>query len=270
MTAVPQSIGSAVRPTAMNRARVTEWRVLQAEWIKSRTQRSTWWLLVASALSLVAAGVSPALTHLLADASSVEGAANPTGGALEGVSFTQLLVAAVGVVVVSGEYGSGLIRATFMAVPRRLPVLVAKAAVIGGLTFLVVLPTVLVTFLAAQAVLARADVSVSLGEPGVFRAIAGAAVLLAATAVVGTAFGWLVRSTAGALAATFGYLFVLPLVGMAVPSIDPYLPSKAGAAVLRSVPNQTGPSPWAGLGLFVAYTVALLVVAGYALRRRDA
>jgi len=250
--------------------RVNGRRVLAAEWIKARTARSTWWLLTAAAGSLAAAGVSPALTFTLAGDQSGDATADATGGALSGVSFTQLLVAALGVVLVSSEYGSGLVRATFTAVPSRLPVLAGKAGLAAVVTFPATLAAVLAAFVAAQAVLAGSDVSISISSPGVLRAIVGAALFLAASAVLGTAFGWLVRSTAGALAAVFGFLFVLPLVGLLAPAITPYLPSNAGMAILQTGPA-TGPvAPWLGLGLFTAYTGAVLIAAGVLLRRRDA
>jgi ABC-type transport system involved in multi-copper enzyme maturation permease subunit len=250
--------------------RVTGPRVLAAEWIKARSGRATWWLLTAAVASLAAAGVSPALTFTLAGDRSGDATADATGGALSGVSFTQLLIAALGVVLVSSEYGSGLIRTTLTAVPSRLPVLAGKAAVAAVATFVATLAALLAAFVAAQAVLAGAGVSISLTEPGVLRAVVGAALFLAVSAVLGTAFGWLVRSTAGALAAVFGFLFVLPLVGLLVPGVTPYLPSNAGAAILQTGPDAGHLAPWVGLGLFAGYTAALLVTAGYVLRRRDA
>ena len=266
-TTIPHTDRPAVPAAGI---RVTGRRVLAAEWIKARSVRSTWWLLAAVVASLAAAGVSPALTFTLGGEGSGEATADATGGALSGVSFTQLLVAALGVVLVSSEYGSGLIRATFAAVPSRLPVLAGKAGVATVATFLPALATVLAAFVAAQAVLAGADVSISLADPGVLRAVVGAALFLAVSAVLGTAFGWLVRSTAGALATVFGFLFVLPLLGLLIPGITPYLPSNAGTAVLQTDPGAGSLGPWVGLGLFAGYAAALLAAAGYVLRRRDA
>jgi ABC-2 type transport system permease protein len=270
MTTIP-STGPAPTPArAADSVRVTGRRVLAAEWIKARSARSTWWLLAAAVASLTAAGISPALTFALAGDRTGEATGDATGGALSGVSFTQLVIAAFGVVLVSSEYGSGLIRATLTAVPSRLPVLAGKAALAAVVTFAATLAAVLAAFLAAQAVLAGADVSISVSGPGVLRALGGAALLLAASAVLGTAFGWLVRSTAGALAAVFGFLFVLPLVGLLAPSITPYLPSNVGMAIVQTGPT-TGPvAPWPGLAMFTAYTGIVLLAAAVLLRRRDA
>src|SRR4051812_4924048 len=154
MTTIPRT-GPAPSPArAADGVRVTGRRVLAAEWIKGRSARSTWWLLAAAVASLTAAGISPALTFTLAGDRPGDATADATGGALSGVSFTQLLIAALGVVLVSSEYGSGLVRATFTAVPSRLPVLVGKAAVAAIATFAAALGAVLGAFLAAQAMLA--------------------------------------------------------------------------------------------------------------------
>jgi hypothetical protein len=253
------------RPT-----RVTGPRVLTAEWIKARGTRSTWWLLAGSAASIAAAGTSPALTFVLAGDRTSGVVDSPTGGALDGVSFTQLLVAALGVLVVTSEYGTGLARATFAAVPSRLPVLVGKAGVVAAATFVAGLTSALAAFVAAQAVLATADVDVSLTAPGVLRAVVGSALFLAVTAVLGTGFGWIVRSTAGALAAVVGFLFLLPVVGLLLPGLTPYLPANAGMAVLHVGPGAGPLSPWLGFGLFTAYAVAVLAIAVLLVRRRDA
>jgi len=250
--------------------RVTQTRVLAAEMLKLRSLRSSRWLLVISVLSIVVAGVTPALGVLLAGIPPAGGGTDPTGGALTGVSFTQLLVAALGVLVVTSEYVTGLIRATFTAVPRRLPVLWAKTAVAGVVTFAATLVAALVAFFTAKGVLAAADVTISLTAPGVLRAMVGSALVLAITAVLGVAFGWLLRSAIGAVAALFGVLFVLPLLGMVLPQLDPYLPSNAAAAVMQAGSAGEGLSPWAGLGVFAAYGAAALTAAAVALIRRDA
>lgn len=252
---------------------VTQRRVLAAEVIKLRGTRSMRWLLGISVLSILAAGVFPALGVLLADIPPAEAGGrgtDPTGGALTGVSFTQLLIAALGILVVTSEYTTGLIRATFTAVPSRLPVLWAKALVAAAVTFVGTLGAVLIAFLTAQAVLSAADVTISLSRPGVLRAIVGSALYLSLTAVLAVAFGSLLRSAVGALAALFGLLFVLPLLGMLVPQIDPYLPSNAGAAIMQTGAPAAGLSPWGGLGVFALYAVAALAAAAVALTRRDA
>ncbi len=249
--------------------RITGARVVAAEWIKFRSTRSAWWILVGSVLSIAAAGVSPALTVVLGGTASDDPTADPTGGALAGVSFTQLLVGALGALVVSSEYATGLVRSSLAAVPRRLPVLWAKVLVVTAVTFGASLAAVLATFLTAQAVLASGGISISLTSPGVLRALVGAALFLSLTAALGAGFGWLVHNTAGALGALFGFLFVLPLLGLLVPSITDYLPSNAGSAVLQVGPAAGSLPPWLGLGIYLAYTAGVLAAAASLLRRRD-
>jgi len=251
---------------------VTQRRVLAAEALKFGSLRSLRWVLLVSVLSIIAAGVSPALTELLAGTDPAGGpgaGSDPTGGALSGISFTQLLIAALGALVVTSEYATGLIRATFSAVPRRLPVLWAKSVVAAAVTFVATLAAVVVSFFVAQAVLSAADVAISLSAPGVLRALVGSALYLAVTAVLAVAFGFLLRSAIGAIAALFALLFVLPLLGMLVPAIDPYLPNSAGAAILNTGPTADGLPPWTGLGVFALYAAAALTAAAITLTRRD-
>lgn len=265
-TSTPRTTGSAA---PAERPGVTAGRVVAAEWIKLRGTRSTWWLVAAAVASIVLAGVSPALTLLLGGVPEGD-VVDPTGGALAGVSFTQLVVGALGVVVVTSEYSRGLVRSTFLAVPSRLPVLGAKALVAAVVTFAGALVAVLATFVSAQLVLGAADVHISITRPGVLRALVGAAVLLALTAALGAGFGWLVRTTAGAVAALFGLLFVLPVLGLLLPQVNAYLPGNAGAAVLQVGPGGGPVGPLTGLALFAAYTAVVLAAAASVLRRRDA
>lgn len=254
---------------------VTFGHVVTSEWIRLRALLSTTYLLVAVLLSLVGFAIFAAVGTVVADGTDPAGAAvDPLGGALLGVSPAELLVCALGVLTVSGEYASGAIRSTFTAVPRRPLVVFAKAAVAAGVVLVVALAGTLLAFVLATAVLATDGTSLSLAAPGVLRALVGAALYLAVVAVLGVAFGWLVRSTAGALAALFGLLYVLPVIGLLLPGdlrdhVVPYLPNNAGIAVMQL--TEAGLlQPWAGLGLFTAYAATLLLVAAWLTRRRDA
>jgi hypothetical protein len=117
-------------------------------------------------------------------------------------------------------------------------------------------------------------VSVSLTAPGAARAVIGAALYLTGITLLGAGFGWLLRSTAGALAALFGVLVVLPVIGLLLPrsvgaAVLPYLPDNAGTAIMQLTPGgHLG--PWAGLGVFAGYVGLTLVGAAITLRRRDA
>jgi hypothetical protein len=126
------------------------------------------------------------------------------------------------------------------------------------------------THTAVLMVLAQAGITVSLGDPGVLRAVVGAALDLALVGLLGTGLGWLLRSTAGALSALLGILFVLPVVGLLAPSVVPYLPGNAGAAILQVGPAAGLLAPWTGLTVFAGYAVLTLAAAAVVLRRRDA
>ena len=102
------------------------------------------------------------------------------------------------------------------------------------------------------------------------RALVGSALYLAVTAVLAVAFGWVLRSAIGAMAALFGLLFVVPLLGLLLPQTAPYLPTNAGSAIMQTGSPEGVLSPWAGLGVFSLYAVIGLAVAAVALVRRDA
>jgi ABC-2 type transport system permease protein len=261
---------SAISVSHVPTTRLTPGRVLRAETFKARTVRSSRWLLAGAVLSILAGGVTPALSVAVGGRAAGSGAVDPTGGALGGVSFTQLIAGGLGVLLVSNEYATGLIRSTFAAVPNRRMVLVSKVVVATGATFAASFAAVIASFLTAQAILAGTGVSLSLTAPGVLRAVVGGALLLALTAAMGVGFGWLLRGTAAAVGGIFTFLYLPPLLGLLVPSAGPFLPDNAGTAVLQTTAAEGSLSPWAGLALFAGYAAAVLVVAAVLVDRRDA
>jgi ABC-type transport system involved in multi-copper enzyme maturation permease subunit len=225
-------------------------------------------------LSIVGMGTFAAVGILVGQAppSGPQGV-DPLGGSLSGIGFTELLVGVLGVLTVTGEYASGMIRVSLTAVPRRIPVLVGKAVVAAAAVLVVTVPAALLAFLGARTVLAREGISLSLAEPGVLRAILGAGLYSAVLAVFGVAFGTLLRNTAGAVASLFGLMYVLPVVGILLPDLGtrlmPYLPGNAGGAILKVRPSDML-APWTGFALFVGYAVVATVIAALVMRRRDA
>ena len=128
------------------------------------------------------------------------------------------------------------IRSTMAAVPRRVPVLWGKALVFGATALAISLPATFIVFLVGQAILSGEGINVSIGHPGVFRALIGAPLFLTAMGLFGLALGAILRSTAGGIAALAGIVFVLPPIVGLLPtsvanSVDPYLPSNAGGAI---------------------------------------
>jgi len=257
--------------------RVTQGRVIAAEWIKLRTQRSALWA-GAGAIGLTA-GFGVLYAALLA-ARPPHGAAaaafDPTAVSLSGIQLAQIAVGVLGAMLITSEYGSGMIRATFAAVPRRLPVLWGKAAVALAAVFAASVPAVLIAFFAGQSVLAKVGLDTSFGQPGVARAVLGSAAYLAVAAVLGLGLGALLRNTAAAVTALFGLLFGLQLLAGLIPgatgvTLEKFMPSTAGQAIASVHPDPgTSLGPWAGLGLFAGYTVIVLALAARRMSRGDA
>jgi len=157
---------------------VTQRQVIHSEWIKLRTVRSSWLVLGATVLGIVVTGllVSYATNaHWSTMTASSRAHFSPVNQDLIGVNLAELTVGVLGVLAVTGEYTSGMIRATFAAVPRRVPVLLAKAGIIAAVTFAVCLAAVLVTFLGGQALLGAHGIS--LGQPEAVRAVLGKSAL---------------------------------------------------------------------------------------------
>jgi ABC-2 type transport system permease protein len=265
-------------PRYPGRQRVTQARVMRSEWIKLRTQPSALWSLASAAIVIVAVGV---LYSLLREARPPQGAAaiasfDPVSVSLSGVELAQIATGVLGVLLITSEYATGLIRATLAAVPRRLPVLWGKAIMVATATIAVTLPAALAAFLAGQEVLSRQHLATSLGHPGVAQAVIGSSLYLAVSGLVGLALGGVLRSTAGGISALFGLFFALPIMAGFLPGswsddINKYLPSTAGLAITTAHPDPaTSLAPWTGLGVSCLYAAVLLGAAALRTRRGDA
>lgn len=192
--------------------------LLAAEWIKLRTVRSTPLTLLSAVVAALGIGLlatsSPAPEQVGFDA---------VGSSFTGLQFGVLAFGVLGALAVSSEYGTGTIRTTFLAVPRRETVFVAKALVVGTLALVLGELIAFATFFLGQAMLA--DLGVGLGEPGVLRAVAGTGLGLGTVAMIGFGLGALVRHTAGAIAAMFGVVFLSYAPARALEGWS-YLPSR--------------------------------------------
>jgi ABC-type transport system involved in multi-copper enzyme maturation permease subunit len=256
--------------------RVTQARVLRSEWTKLRTQPSTFWALLATMILITGFGI---LYSLVRETRPPHGAAaiaafDPASVSLSGVQLAQIAVGVLGVLLITSEYATGLIRTTLAAVPRRLPVLWGKAALVTAATVAASLPAAFVAFLAGQSILARQHLSVPLSQPGVARAVIGSALYLAVAALIGLGLGALLRSTAGGIAGLFGLLFAVQLVTGFLPGswaedVGKYTPATAGQAVTLVHPDPTSLPPWTGLGVFSLYAAVLLGLAALRMRRGD-
>ena len=288
----------ATKPDA--RLGVTQLRTLISEWIKFRSLRSTWWS-IGIAL-LVSVGLGILFSDLRGNDIATHGGfeEDQTALSLRGFYLAQLAVGVLGVLFITGEYSTGMIRATLSAVPKRVPVWAAKIAVFAATIFVVTLVAAFIAFLGGQAVLSSYHVhgiflpgpqgnigfapgpagivhslGVSISYPGALRAIFGAALYMTGVGLLGLGCGFIVRNAGGAIATLFGLLLVLPLLAQALPSslqqhVSKYLPLLAGTAGMNTQSGTDQLSPWAGLGVFALYVVAALGVGLYVLRLRDA
>ncbi|MFG2131941.1 ABC transporter permease [Streptomyces sp. NPDC048751] len=269
-------------PARTTNYKVTGIRVLRSEWAKFWSLRSSWITLGVAVFLLVLFGAIASYTYS-PDAAATGGPPGPGSSgdsdavslALTGVSFAQLAVGVLGVLLSAGEYSTGMIRSTLAAVPRRLPVLWSKAAVIGPIALVLTTVGALAAFLLGVPGLDGEKIALGLGDDGVLRGLAGAGVYLGLVAVFGVALGVLLRSSAGAIAALVGVLLILPGLASLLPdslydSINPYFPSNAGSAVYALHQSSDALSPGAGLAVFAGWVALALAGAAYRLVKTDA
>ncbi|RYV50430.1 ABC transporter permease subunit [Pengzhenrongella frigida] len=264
------------------RLKVTLPRVVGAEWFKFASLRSSW-ITIAVALAVIigfgalAAAVAAGDIEPARGGGPGEGALglDPTSLSLAGAGLAQIILGILGVLAISGEYSSGMIRATLAAVPRRVPVLTAKAIVIAVVAIVVAVPGTYAAFFVGQAIFGD-GANASLSDAGVGQAVLGTGVYLAAIAVLGLALGALLRHAAGAIGALFTLLLLAPnLLPLLLPdswaeALVPYLPSNAGAAFTSVAPADGLLSAGAGMAVLAGWIVVLLATAAVLLRRRDA
>jgi ABC-2 type transport system permease protein len=259
---------------------VTLPRVIRSEWTKLRTLRSTRWSLLAAVIAM--AGLGPGVaavqmsrwSHLDAHERLRFDAIDAGVG---GFHLAQLAIGVLGVLVITGEYSTGMIRSSLMAVPHRLPVLWAKIVVFGAVTFVLMLVSTLISFYAVQAIVTQHHEQVTLGAPHALRAVLGTALFLTVLGILGTALGALIRNTAGGIASFVGLLFVLPGIVALLPSstgdaIGPYLPINAALTVATSTFDEGSKhlAPWTGFAVFCGYTAIAVAAAAIGMVRRDA
>lgn len=257
---------------------VTQARVLLSEWTKIRSLRSTVYSLIIALVIIIGLAVLiPSVTvahwppHDPGEAASFDA----TSRSLAGGFLAQLAIGVLGVLLITGEYATGMIRATFAAVPARLPVLWAKAVVFGVVTLSTTIPTVFLAWWIGQRILSGKHIEAHLSDSGVTRAVVGTALYLAVVGLLGLGLGALLRNTAAGISGLFGVLFVLPIIVRFLPSswgqpIDKYLPSTVGQAITQVHSDPGAIAPWPAFGLFCGYAVLVIAVAAVMLRRRDA
>lgn len=293
-TAPNATAGTHVAPQ-LDRIRLHFTGVVRSEWIKLRSLRSTVWCYGLIVLLTIGFGLLLAATFSTPDktlTADQQNAALVQASTL-GVNFTQLIVAVLGALVISGEYSTGMIRSTFAAMPGRIGAYIGKALVLAVSTFVIGLISIVAAGLVAAPVLAGKDVHANLFDWSVFLPLIGGAGYLTLVALLAFTFGTIVRSSAGAIATIMGLLLVVPTVlqivsgltrAVWIQNVAAFLPSDAGGRIfayqnaVSGSPAQTAApaadvvdlTSWEGLAVAIGWVLIFGIIGGVLLKRRDA
>ncbi|WP_022887913.1 ABC transporter permease [Agromyces italicus] len=267
------------------RGRLTFGGVLRSEWIKLRSLRSTVWsYLIVIAISLGMALLMSLSMVGMSSGEEIDGGPLPFEQTHElvmqastfGVYFGQLVVGVLGVLVISGEYSTGMIRSTLTAVPKRLPALAAKGVVLFVATFVVGMLANLGAYLTSSIVFGT---ELEFFDANTLLTLAGGALYLALVAVFALGVGAMLRSSAGGIATVLGILLLLPIVLQLIPAdwahdAAPYLLPNAGMTMFMGIGADestiVGPNAWQSLLIVLAWVGVSLAGAAVLLKRRDA
>ena len=257
---------------------------LHAEWTKLRTVPGPGWLLLAVVAATVGLGAIAAGGLSCHPGRCAAGAVDATRLSLTGVQLGQVVVAVLAVLVIGGEYGTGMIRTTLTAMPRRAEVLAAKAATLTGLVLVAGTVAVLGSLLTGRLVLPGRGLTVaagfaplSLADGPTLRAAVGSVLYLALVALLSLGIAAIARDSATAIGAVLGLLFLFPILADVVADpawrrhLEQLSPSVAGLSIQRTIGlDALAISPWGGLGVLAAWAAAALLAGALVLRTRDA
>lgn len=279
------SLTISARPagTAARGLPVAVARTLRSEFTKIRSVRSTYWsafiLVVVSLGWCIAfcAGEASRWPHLTAQDRA---AFDPTQSSIIGLALLgQLVIAVLGTLTITSEYSTGMIRTSLSVMPRRGILFGAKAAVFTAVTLLIALAASFASFFLGQALLTSTHAGATLTQPDVLRAVLASAVFVALCGLFAFGLGAILRSTAGAITAAFGLLFLVPQLARALPStwyadLIRWLPGADVVAVITGTASQDNPphlfSIWGEFAVFAGYTAIFLIVGAALFSRRDA
>lgn len=255
--------------------RVTQSRVVLSEWTKFRSVRSTVYTLLVAAVLMIGLGA------LFAGITASESGGFEPGDtaisiSLIGTFFAQLSIGVLGVLLITGEYSTGMVRASLAAVPSRLPMLWAKLAVCAGAVFTTMLVSGFTAFTVGQAFLSGRGLDASLSDPGALRSVIGAPLYLTVAAMTALALGAALRDTAASISTFVAVFFVIPPMTLLLPEswsgrFVQYLPSNAGGMLIDGTYGVANPlSPWTGFAVMCGYAAVVIAAAAIQLRRLDA
>ena len=251
---------------------------LRSEFTKIRSVRSTYWTLLA--LVVVTVGFGALASWGVATHGHPGPGFDPTAQSLGGLYISQLIIGVLGVLVISSEYGSGMIRTTLTTMPRRGTLIAAKAVVFAAVAFVTGLITCFASFFLGQALMSSHHISTTLGAPNVLRAVIGGALFLTACGLLAFGIGLLLRHTAGAISTVVGLLFVLSILINFIPQswqdhVTKWIPADAGVQIWSVVRVPAGKgtpmfAPWTGFAVFCGYAAIALIAGLVLFRKRDA
>ena len=257
------------------RLRVTGPRVVLSEWTKFRSLRSTVYTLIMAVVSMI--GLGALITAVAANQpGGREPGQSPISTTLSGIFFAQLVIGVLGVLLISGEYSTGMIRSSLTVVPRRLPMLWGKVVVFAGVVFLTMLVASLAAFLVGQLLLSGQHLDASLSDPGALRSVLGAALYVTVAGVTALGLGALLRNTAAAITTFVAVFFVIPPLTLLLPAsltdhFVQYLPANIGGVLTGGTSGVAHPlAPWTGFAVLCGYAAVLIGFAAWRLRRVDA
>lgn len=279
----------ALRPAGSAGPGVNFARVLKSEWIKVTTIPSTVVMLTVTLVVMVGlaalfAWQTTVLLDLQADpetAAQVQGAPDATSIVStipgSGLIFGQLLIGSLAVVLIASEWATGMIRSTMVAVPTRIPALLAKQLVFAAIAFVLGAGSAFLSYFIAQPILAPSELDFGLDSDGVVLHIINTGSVLALVAVIAMSIGTLLRNTAGGVVTTIGLLFVLPILvttllsGIAdwIPDAARFLPSSAGEQMVAITIAEGALTQWQGALVLAAWALVLLLTSLIVTRKRD-
>ncbi|WP_026551066.1 ABC transporter permease [Arthrobacter sp. Br18] len=269
-------------------------RILRSEWIKVTTVPSTIVLLVTTFAVMV--GLAALFAWALATGQEQLDAApegqnfGPPPGqgipdfsetaltiASSGLIFGQLLIASLAVVLIASEWATGMIRSTMVAVPRRIPALLAKNVVIAALAFVIGALAAVLSYVVGQPILAGQELDFSLTTDGVPASIINTGVYLALIAVIAMGIGTLLRNTAGGVVTAVALFFVVPTIVVTllsnladwIPDAARFLPTNAGEQLVAITIAEDALTQLEGGLVMAAWALVLLVVSLAVTKRRD-
>lgn len=252
-------------------------QIVRSEWTKIRSVASTVWTLSLAVVVTIALGMLiSALSANEFDSMSARQrlAFDPTLVSFAGMALGQLAMIVFGVLVVSNEYSTGMIRTSLAAVPQRGSFLAGKLGVATALALVVSMATSFAAFFLGQTMLG--EHKVSLGDEGVLRAVLGGGLYMTLITVFSMGVATMLRSPMLSLGILMPFFFLVSNILGNVPAterVGRFLPDQAGSRIMQVVTpldDDTPYGPWGGLGIMVLWVVAALVGGWLLLRRRDA